>query len=71
MRPIKIPKQKLTKAQLALKVGDDVILHKDSGELLTTKVRHPPYQAAGCNNIWVAFVDGVAGYYDLERIKPV
>lgn len=71
MRAIKYPKPSTD--QLALNVGDVVILDRN-GTPFPTKIRYAPYQIPkGDSNegMWVAFVEGISGYWELADIKPV
>lgn len=71
MRAIKYPTPSAD--QLALKVGDAVILDRN-GVPFPTKIRYAPYQIPkGDSNagMWVAFVEGISGYWELVAMKPV
>lgn len=50
-------------------IGTDVTVKRDSGEIVKTKTRSEAYiTTAGYP---VIFVDGIVGYYLLERVAPV
>ena len=65
--------QRVTAAQKAIKVGDPVILTDDFGDEHRTTARCNAHQIqAGMSNagMWVVFVAGFAGYWDLDRVRP-
>lgn len=63
------PKQKVTTAQLALRVGDSVVVNLDNGTAKITTVVCDPWQLG--HGDWVIKLAGISGGYDLERVKKI
>lgn len=49
--------------------GLDVIVTKDRGEQIRTKTRSAA-QLGGGGVVAVIFLEGISGYYQLDRVKP-
>jgi len=67
------PSQRVTAAQKAIKVADPVILTDDWGYEHRTTARCNAHQIqAGMSNagMWVVFLTGLGGYWDLARVRP-
>jgi hypothetical protein len=50
-------------------IGTPVVVIRDNGEALSTKTRSEPWQTHG--GIWVVMVEGIAGFYRLDRVRPL
>ena len=65
--------QCVSDAQKSIKGGDSVIFTDDAGYMHFTAARCDAYQVqAGMSNagMWVVFLTGRAGYWDLSRVRP-
>jgi hypothetical protein len=51
-----------------LLVGTLVVVWRDNGQAFLTRTRSDPFNTGGG---WVVKVEGISGYYALERVRPV
>lgn len=68
-RQIEAHEKRCADWNMAFPIGSEVVVTRDSGEAQRTKTRSTAYV---CDSGYpVIFLDGITGYYLLDRVRPV